>query len=238
MKKVIIVGATSGMGRELARIYAREGSLVGITGRRSHLLDSLRDEFPNQIQTSHFDVMGHENIAHLENLVSTLNGMDLFIVSAGIGTVSKTLEWQIDKTTINTNVLGFTEMVNWAYNYFQNHGGGQIANISSIAAWRGNSWAPAYSASKAYQSVYFEGLHMKSKKTKAGIVITDVQPGFVDTKMAQGNARFWVASLEKASLQIHRSIEAKRFRAYVTRRWRLVAWLMKWMPGIIFHKFG
>lgn len=238
MKKVIIVGATSGIGRELARIYAGNGALVGVTGRRQHLLDSLQAEFPAHIRTAHFDVMGTENISSLEKLVAALEGLDLLIVSAGIGTISKTLDWEIDKTTIDTNVSGFTEMVNWAYNYFQQHGGGQIANISSIAAWRGNSWAPAYSASKAYQSVYFEGLHMKSRKTNAGIVITDIQPGFVDTKMAQGNGRFWVASVSKASRQIYQSIEAKKFRAYVTRRWRLIVWVMKWVPGFIFHKVG
>jgi len=238
MKKLIIVGATSGMGRELARLYAQSGAWVGATGRRQQLLDSLQQEFPNQIHTACFDVTGNENVTRLESLVATLNGMDLLIICAGIGTVSKDLDWRIDKTTMDTNVNGFTEIVNWAYNYFLQKGGGQIANISSIASWRGNSWAPAYSASKAYQSVYFEGLHMKSMKTKAGIAITDVQPGFVNTKMGQGNKRFWVASVEKAAKQIYQSIEARKFRVYVTRRWRLIAWVMKWVPGLIYHKAG
>ena len=238
MKKLIIVGATSGMGRELARLYAREGAWVGVTGRRQELLDSLQQEFPAQIKTARFDVTGTENIARLESLVATLNGIDLLIICAGIGTVSKDLDWKIDKTTVDTNVNGFTEMVNWAYNYFLQKGGGQIANISSIASWRGNSWAPAYSASKAYQSVYFEGLHMKSMRSNAGIIITDVQPGFVNTKMGQGNKRFWVSSAEKAANQIHRAIEAHKFRVYVTRRWRLIAWVMKWVPGFIYHKAG
>lgn len=238
MKRVIIAGASSGMGRELARIYARSGALVGVTGRREALLNSLQEEFPQAIQTSCFDVMGNEVIPHLENLIERLGGLDLFIVSAGIGTVSKSLDWQIDNTTIRTNVNGFTEMVDWAFNYFLRKGGGQIANISSISAWRGNSWAPAYSASKAFQSIYFEGLHMKSRKMKAGILISDIQPGFVDTKMAQGNARFWVASCEKASKQIYKAIEAGKFRAYVTRRWRLIAWVLKWTPGFLYHKVG
>ena len=107
-----------------------------------------------------------DNIVHLQSLIGRLGGLDLFIVSAGIGTVSETLDSEIDKNTIDTNINGFTQMVNWVFNFFQKQGQGQMANISSIASIRGNSFAPAYSASKAFQSVYFEGLHMKSRRLK------------------------------------------------------------------------
>lgn len=238
-QKVVIIGATSGMGRELARIYASRGSIVAATGRRQDLLYSLRLEFPNRIVTECFDVTSTSNIAHLESILSKIGGLDLFIVCAGIGIVSEDLDRDADKKTIDTNVNGFAEMINWAFNYFMEHGGvGQIVNISSIASWRGNSWAPAYSASKAFQSVYFEGLYMKARKMKSQIVITDIQPGFVNTNMSQGNKRFWVASVEKAGRQIYRAIEAKRFRVFVTKRWRLIAWAMKWTPGFLYHRVG
>ena len=87
------------MGRELASLCAKvRWSALPATQSFTRL---VRDGFGSNSNLC-FDVMGQQNIAHLEKLVSTLNGMDLFIVSAGIGTVSKTLEWQIDKTTINT----------------------------------------------------------------------------------------------------------------------------------------
>ncbi len=239
MKRIIIIGATSGMGRELATIYAQKGNQVAVTGRRQELLESLQKEFPERITTSCFDVTEMNNITHIEKLIDKLGGLDLFVVSAGIGLVSKTLDWPIDKTTIDTNVNAFAQMVNWVFNYFIQHGEkGQIANISSIASIRGNSWAPAYSASKAFQSIYFEGLHMKARKMKTNIIITDVQPGFVQTKMAQGNKRFWVASVQKAAIQIYNGIEAGKTKFYVSRRWWLIAKIMKWAPGFLYHKVG
>ena len=238
-KRVLIVGASSGMGRELARLYASHGALVGVTGRRQDLLYTLQTEFPNKIITECFDVTGHNNIAHLQSMIDKLGGLDIFIDCAGIGVVSSELSRDADKITIDTNINGFAEMVNWIYNYFLlNKVAGQIVNLSSVASWRGNSWAPAYSASKAFQAVYFEGLAMKAKRTKSNIVITDIQPGFVYTKESQGNKRFWVASVQKAAVQIYKSIEAKKYRAYVSRRWRLVAFVLKWAPNFLYHRVG
>lgn len=236
MKKVILIGASSGMGRELARMYAREGHQVAVTGRRGTMLDELQQEFPRNIITGVFDVRQMDNPDHLQKIVESLGGMDICIYCAGLGTVSKELSWEIEKETFETNVNAFTEVSTWAFNYFLKQGNGQLANISSIASWRGNSHAPAYSASKAYQSVYFEGLRMKAMRLKVPIIITDIQPGFVQTKMAQGNKRFWVATVEKAAIQIKAGLDAGKFRFYVTRRWRIIAWLMKWMPDFIFHR--
>jgi short-subunit dehydrogenase len=126
--------------------------------------------------------------------------------------------------------------MNYTFNYFVQQGHGQLAATSSIASIRGNGWAPAYSASKAFQSVYMEGLHMKARKMKARIFVTDIQPGFVNTKLAKGNGQFWVAPVGKAANQIVQAIDKKKWRAYITRRWWIIAQLMKWAPGWIYHK--
>ncbi len=238
MKKIIIVGATSGIGRELAKLYANAGWLVGATGRRQDLLYTLQLEYPNQVITECFDVMSSDRISHVESLIEKLEGLDLLIYNSGFGDVSEKLDLEVDRITVDTNVNGFLEIVNFAFNYFVQQGHGQLATTSSLASIRGNSFAPAYSASKAFQSVYFEGLHMKAKKMNAGVYVTDIQPGFVDTKMAKGNARFWVAPPEKAAQQIYNAIEKKKWRVYVTRRWRIVAKVMKWMPDFIYHRIG
>ena len=244
MKKVIIIGATSGIGRELAKLIVQEGYIVGATGRRQELLESLKDEFPGKIFTACFDVTENENIHHIQSLIDKMGGMDIFIYNSGFGDPSKTLDWKIDQQTTLINVNGFIETVNFAFNYFAQKAHGQIAAISSIASNRGNSWAPAYSASKAFMSVYMEGLHMKAAKMKLDIAVTDIQPGFVKTKMAKGNpqgsgsGQFWVAPVEKASKQIFTAIKHKRRRAYITKRWWLVAKLMKWMPYWIYGRIG
>jgi short-subunit dehydrogenase len=238
MKKTIIIGATSGIGRELAKIYASEGGLVGVTGRRQDLLYSLQLEYPNNIITQCFDATSPDNVRQLRALIDKMGGMDLLLYNAGYGEVSEGLDWQIDQTTTSTNVSGFLDLINYGFNYFLSQGSGQLATTSSVASQRGSSFAPAYSASKAFQSVYLEGLHMKIKKNKLPIYITDIQPGFVDTKMAKGNKRFWVSSPQKAAQQIHHAIEQKKWRVFVTRRWWLIAQLMKWMPSFIYHRVG
>ena len=188
MKKVIIIGATSGIGRELAKLYAVNNWLVGATGRRKELLQSLQKEFPDNILTECFDVTGTENIGSIENLIQQLGGLDLLIYNSGYGEPSSTLDWKIDNETTQINVNGFVEIVHFAFNYFMAEGKGHIAATSSIAAIRGNSFAPAYSASKAYMSTYMEGLYIKAAKLKLPVYITDIQPGFVNTAMAKSHA--------------------------------------------------
>ena len=238
MKKVIVIGATSGIGRALASIYAQNNCLVGVTGRRKELLESLQQEFPVNIIPECFDVTGNENIVHLQNLIDKMGGLDLLVYNSGYGEPSKSLDWEIDKKTTQINVNGFAEIINFAFNYFLKEGKGQIAATSSIAGIRGNSFAPAYSASKAYMSTYMEGLCIKAAKMKLPIYITDIQPGFVQTGKAKGNGQFWVAPVDKAARQIYFAIENKKRRAYITRRWWLVAKFMKWLPFFIYKKFG
>ena len=238
MKKVIIIGATSGIGRELAQLYVKKNWLVGITGRRRPLLDSLQQEFPENIVSECFDVTEDDNIESIKNLTQQLGGLDLLIYNSGYGEPSDYLDWEIDKNTTDINVNGFVEIVNFTFNYFVLEGKGQIAATSSIAGNRGNSFAPAYSASKAYMSTYMEGLYMRVKKQQLPIYITDIQPGFVKTKMAKSAKQFWVSSPEKAALQIYAAIENKKRRAYITKRWWLIAKLMKVMPMFIYKKIG
>jgi short-subunit dehydrogenase len=243
MRKVIIIGATSGIGFELAKLYAQNGDKVGATGRRNELLEKLERAFPERVVTECFDVMGNENIPHLESLIKRLGGLDVLIYNSGYGDISDTLNWKIDQQTTKTNVVGFVEIVNFAFNYFVNQRSGQIAATSSIAAVRGNSQAPAYSASKAYMSVYMEGLHLKALKLKrkqpnTNIAITDIQPGFVSTRMAKGKGRFWESPVDKAAKQIFVSIQRKKRRVYITRRWSIIAGILKWLPYSIYKWWG
>lgn len=150
MQKVIIIGGTSGIGKELAKLFAGAGHFVGVTGRRQELLYLLQLEYPNYIVTECFDVTGNSNITHLESLIGKLGGLDLLIYNAGYGDISNTLSWELDKMTVDTNVNGFIEIVNYTFNYFAQQGYGHLATTSSIASIRGNGMSPAYSASKAF----------------------------------------------------------------------------------------
>jgi short-subunit dehydrogenase len=237
-KKIIIIGATSGIGRRMAELYAEQGHLVGITGRRLELLQEIKQLLPGKIEYECFDVTGRENLWHLQSLIEKLGGMDTLVISAGNGDTSKELSWEIDKMTVDTNVNGFVEIANWAFNYFLMQGHGQLATISSIAAIRGNSWAPAYSASKAFQSNYFEGLSIKAAKLKSDIAITCIEPGFVKTKMAKGNKQFWVVPVDKAARQIINAIDNRKRKAYISRRWWIIAKLYRLLPYALLKRMG
>jgi short-subunit dehydrogenase len=238
MQKIIIVGATSGIGRELARLYAGAGHIVGATGRRQELLYTLQLEYPNHILTECFDVTGSDARGHLDSLTRKLGGLDMLIYNSGYGDLSETLDWTIDRETVDINVNGFLTAVHYGWRYFTAQEHGHLATTSSIASIRGNRHTPAYSASKAFQSTYFEGLHIKARKMGMPLYVTDIQPGFVDTKMAKGPGRFWVAPVDKAARQIVRALEKKKWRVYVTRRWWLIAKLFKWIPDFIYHRIG
>lgn len=237
MKKCIIIGATSGIGRELAKLLSAKGYIVGITGRRENLLEELASENPNSYRIKSFDISKSDtNLKNLEELVSELGGLDLIIVNSGTGNGNEELKFEIEKETVLTNVLGSTEIAGWAFNYFRKQGKGQIAIVTSIAGMRGGRFAPSYSASKAFLINYAEGLRQKAKNLKLPIYVTDIRPGFVDTAMAKSDAKFWVAKPGKAAEQIYSALIKKKKIAYITKRWIIIAYILKLLPKWIFDR--
>jgi short-subunit dehydrogenase len=237
-EKIIIVGATSGIGKEMAALYASKGCKVAVTGRREKLLDELKNIYPQNIITACFDVTANNLNSQLKNLVTQLNGLDLFIYNAGYGDTSPDLDIEIENTTTHTNVNGFVNAMHFSFNFFVAKGFGQIAVTSSIAALRGNSWAPAYSASKAFISNYAEGLNIKAHRLRKNIIVTDIKPGFINTKLAKGNKRFWVATPQKAAKQIMDAINKKKRIAYITKRWWLISKILKILPYSIYRRLA
>jgi len=237
MKKAIIIGATSGIGKGLARLLAGDNYKVGLTGRRTELLNELKRENPGSYFIKPFDVAGPEiAVEKLEELKTELGGLDLLIISSGTGDINEKLDFDIEKRTIDTNIIGFTCIAGWAFNYFEKQKFGQLVAISSIGGLRGSRKAPAYNATKAYQINYLEGLRQKAAKLKEPIFVTDIRPGLVDTEMAKGEGLFWVMPVEKTVKQIYRAIIRKRKVAYITKRWQLIAVLMKRIPRAIYDR--
>jgi short-subunit dehydrogenase len=169
-------------------------------------------------------------------LVHLMGGLDLFIISAGIGDENKNLNFDVEHSVIKTNIQGFTCIADWALRYFKVQGYGHLVNISSIAGIRGNGIAPSYNATKAYQINYLEGLRINAKKYGSSITITDARPGFVDTAMAKGEGLFWVAPVQKAAEQIFEAIKQKKKVVYITKRWRLIALLLRIIPFSILKR--
>ena len=237
MKKVIIIGASSGIGKELAKIFASNDYEVGIAARRTDLLNELAAGLPTKTSTATIDVSNPDTaIPSLEKLIRDMGDVEVIIISAGTGYLNPSLNWSQEKDTIDTNVSGFTVMAGVAMRYFMQKKSGHLVGISSIAGIRGSNICPSYNASKAYVSNYLEGLRKKVAKEKLPITVTDILPGLVNTAMAKGDGLIWVASPQKAAIQIYRAIQRKKRTAYITKRWAIVAWLYKIMPGFIYDK--
>lgn len=236
-KKAIVIGASSGIGRALVVELAKNGYTVGLMSRRINLLEDLQKEIPTETHASHLDMTHPEEARQkVKDMIEKLGGLDLLIINAGTGHINPKLEWNKEKDTIDTNVSGFCALATLGYNYFSSKNDGILVGISSIGALMANNHAPAYNASKAFVSNYLEGLQKKAYLEKKEITIIDIKPGYVDTPMAQGDGKFWVATPEKAAEQIYSAIKNKKKHAYITKRWRLIGWCLKLLPKWVLQR--
>ncbi len=234
---IVIIGATSGIGKALFEKYANADNRIGIVGRRANLLDKLSRQYPSKTIIAKADVANLEEIEHAINtLHKGLPHFDLVIMCAGVGDINATLDYAIERPTIDTNVVGWTYVIDRFYCIFEKQGFGHLVAITSVGGLRGEPTAPAYSATKAYQINYMEAIRKKAFKNGGCITVTDIRPGFVDTAMAKGEGLFWVMPVDRVSNQIISAIRKKKSKVYVTKRWHILAFVYKKMPFSIFKR--
>ena len=234
---IIIIGATSGIGKALFEKYIKEGNRLGIVGRRMHLLDELNHQHPSNTYTATADITKQDEIEQaISSLQKEIGSIDLAIVCSGIGELNPSLDYNVERPTIDTNVTGWTFVVDMLYNIFEQQGHGHLLAITSAGGLRGEPMAPAYSATKAYQINYMEALRKKAYKAGGKITVTDVRPGLVDTAMAKGEGLFWVMPVEKVARQIYTAIRNKNSKIYVTKRWHLLAAINKNLPFKLYKR--
>ncbi|ATH92687.1 SDR family NAD(P)-dependent oxidoreductase [Bacillus glycinifermentans] len=231
MKKAAVIGASSGIGRALAKQLSESGVTVGLAARRVELLKKLQKELPNPSYIKKIDVADAEraNIL-LKDLIDEMGQVDAVFICSGVGYTESELDRKKQTETIDVNVSGFVVCANLFLDHFVQNGRGHLVGISSIAALRGSGSAALYSASKAFVSNYVKGLRRKMKSTDADIAVTEIQPGFVNTALAKGERLFWAASPEKAAAQIIKAVRKKKKHAYITKRWRVISWILKYFP--------
>ena len=237
-KKVIITGATSGIGKELAIQLAAKGNLIGLIGRRTEKLQELATEIGEAAFYRTLDVTDFDKANKVyKELVDEMGGLDLMILNAGVGRSRVLPSWESDLNTINVNVSAFAHGMHFAFNYFRGQGHGHIVGMSSMAAHLASGRASAYTASKHFISTYMTGYRQKANTLKLDVTITDIRPGFVESEMtAETPNMFWVSTTQKAVSQMVRAIEKKKRRVYVTKRWGLLSWVARCIPQFVWDR--
>ena len=237
-KKAIIVGASSGIGMEVAKVLLSDGWQLGIAARREDKLLELKAMAPERIKVMAIDVTQSDAGERLLCLIDELGGMDLYFHASGIGRQNRNLEADIELRTMDTNAVGFTRMIGTAYRYFAQRGEGHIAAITSIAGTKGLGPAPAYSATKALQATYLQALEQQSRQSGLHIRFTDIRPGFVDTALLNGDFKYPML-LQPAAVarDIVGSIYKRRHVRIIDLRYRILTFFWRLIPNWLWRRF-
>lgn len=231
MKRIVIVGATSGIGLEVARGFIREGWRVGVAGRRGEVLEQLRAEAPEQVATEVIDILTENAPEHLLRLIAKLGGMDVYLHASGIGSRNTDLRPEIEIATMRTNGEGFVRMITAAFGWFRTQGGGHIAAISSIAGTKGLGSAPAYSATKRMQNTYLDALAQLARMEGVAIRFTDIRPGFVATPLLHDGGHYpMLMRVEPVAARIIEAIKHQRRRVVIDRRYAVMVFFWRLIP--------
>jgi short-subunit dehydrogenase len=241
LSKVVVVGASSGMGEAMARQLAAGGADVAIVARRQGELERLAGERPGKLRPYVHDVTNVDEVPALfERIERDLGGIDGLIYAAGVmpQIVESEYAFEKDRAMVSVNLLGAMAWMNQAAARFEAARAGTILGISSIAGERGRRGNPAYCTSKAALTTYLEAL--RNRCARYGVNVVTIKPGFVDTAMTRGlKGLFWLISAEKAarrSLSLARSGKSKV--AFVPSRWALVAFIVRSLPSFIFRRLN
>lgn len=223
---ILIIGATSGIGRNLWEHYvSREHNVIAI-GRRRELLDDMERNYPEYTLPVSCDISQTDSFNNAwDSIIYKHSHIDLAIVCAGIGELNPKLDVETELSTLSVNVMGWANAVASIYKFFERQKSGHLVTVTSVGGLQPTPIAPSYSASKAFQINYMKSLQSKAKGTD--IVITEIRPGLVDTRMAKGDGLFWVMPLDKVCRRIIKAVEKKQKRLIVTRRWRIINSLLK-----------
>jgi short-subunit dehydrogenase len=237
MKQGIIIGASSGIGWELAVQLAAKGYQLGLVARRLEKLEQLSNSLTGDHFVVRSDVTDVQQAQDaLNELIKKMGNVELIILNSGVGQMEKKLDWPTQREMIDVNIRGFVALTLVSMDYFMARGSGHLVGISSVSAHMSSGLAPTYVATKAFVSSYLNGIRSRAEYSKLPITVTTVEPGFVDTPMVQGNP-MWTAPVKKAVTQLVSAMLKKKGHIYVTKRWRLVAWILNLTPKWLMRRF-
>jgi len=242
-KCAIIIGASKGMGREVAKLLAADGYTVGLASRNIALLKDVQQHIPTPSYIKQMDMAQHNKaVEQLQELIEEMGGLDLLVIAAtGHHEVDQSKrDWKEAQAIFDVNIVGFYALARTGLNFFMNQGHGHLVGFSSISGLRGVAQAPSYSASKAFCSRYMESERNYFIQNNIPITVTDIMPGWVNStqdphfKKKHPDA-YWFETLEDATQEIMQAIKNKVPIAYITKRWEKVAEMLRTMPDDLYN---
>lgn len=231
-KKILIMGASSGIGYATTLQFIKAGYKVGIAARREESLKELKAAFNDKIEYEVIDITASDATDKLDILINKLGKIDIYLHVSGIGKQNIMLNSNIETNTCMTNVVGFTRIINHVFNYFKNnHIHGHIAAVSSIAGTKGLGVAPAYSATKRFQNTYIECLQQLSFITKANITFTDIRPGFVATPLLNDENKYpLMMNADYVAKKIIKAINKKKRIIVIDWKYQILVFFWRLIP--------
>lgn len=226
------MGASSGIGAEVARLFAADGWHVGVAARREAPLVALKSQYPDRVEYETIDITADDAQAKLHSLIDRLGGMDVYFHCSGVGHQNTKIDIEVELETIKTNALGFTKMVDTAYNYFkENSREGQIAVVSSIAGTKGLGVSPSYSATKRYNNIYIDCLDQLARMQGVKIAFTDIRPGFVTTPLLDDGQHYPMQmTVDYAAKKIFNAVKRKKRVAVIDWKYAIMVFFWRLIP--------
>lgn len=244
IQRMVIIGATSGIGREVAEVLASRGVRLGLAGRRAELLEELQQRYGReQVSIAKIDVTESSAVETLDSLLAEVGAPDVLLYASGVGKQNPDLEEERELNTVRTNCEGMVRIVDHFVNYvkgepsYNKQHKAHIAVITSVAGTMGMGQAPAYSASKSMQSTYIVALAQHVRMQHIPITFTDIRPGFVATELLNPAKHYpMLMSKAEAARHIIRGVERRKRIVIFDWRFRLLVILWRLIPRALWER--
>ncbi len=242
MRKVLIVGATSRIAQEVARLMASDGDQLFLVARNKLNLQTLAADLKIRgANTVNFFVMDATDYSKHSTLIETataeLNGLNTLLIAHGSLPDQKECEHSFQQTRqeLETNCLSIISLLTHIANHFEQQKEGTIAVISSVAGDRGRQSNYIYGTAKGALSIFLQGL--RNRLQASGVHILTIKPGFVDTPMTADFKKgiLW-SKPDKIAKDIYQAIKNKKNEIYTPRFWWLIMVIIKLLPDSLFNR--
>ena len=242
-KIALVTGASSGIGRDMARDLAKRGYNLILVSRDEQRLEKLKKEFDVEVTTIAMDLSNSENCKNLHKEVKEKFGnIDILINNAGFGEFGFFTETNLEKeiNLINTNITAVHILTKLFLKDMQQVNSGNILNVSSISGFLPGPLMAAYYSSKSYVLRLSQSIREELKKQKSNVKISVLCPGPVETNFNNvAGVKFGLASLTSeyvAKYTVSRVLNSK-FLIIPGLKIKLVAFASKIVPSVILSKF-